>query len=194
MSATRRLLIAATLVNGLLASGNINRGLVDMPAWRQVGVLAWAAFSRQADLGPRAMIVYPGVAFAGMILSVVAAVLFWRDHAAPRAAAFAVYAAALLTIGGLLFTTQAAPIMLSVRHLGDNPVALQQALMDLPTGACGVARVRVPRTWRASGHSSRGRAQVLCDRQRPEACRWIRAARCILQTLTSSWWAPAPPG
>jgi hypothetical protein len=140
-STTRRLLIAATLVNGLLASGNINRGLVDMPAWRQVGVLGWAAFSRQADLGPRAMIVYPGEAFIGMILSVAAAAKFRRDPGAPRAAAIPLYAAALLTIGGLLFTTQAAPIMLSVRHLGDDPVALQHAFdgfayWGLWRGAC----------------------------------------------------------
>jgi hypothetical protein len=124
---TRRLLIAATLVNGLLASGNINRAVVDMPAWRQVGVLGWAVFSRHADLGPRAIIVYPGEAFTGMILSVAAAVMFRRDRGAPRAAAIPLYTAALLTIGGLLFTIKAAPIMLSVRHLGDDPVAFQRA-------------------------------------------------------------------
>jgi hypothetical protein len=82
-STTRRLLIAATLVNGLLASGNINRGLVDMPAWRRVGVLGWAAFSRQADLGPRAMIVYPSEAFTGMILSVAAAAMSRRRPPPP---------------------------------------------------------------------------------------------------------------
>jgi hypothetical protein len=38
-SRIRRLNIAATFINGLLASGNINRNLVDMPAWRHVGPL-----------------------------------------------------------------------------------------------------------------------------------------------------------
>ena len=33
-----------------------------------------------------------------------------------------------MTIGGLLATTKAAPIMLSVAHLDDNGPALQQAL------------------------------------------------------------------
>jgi hypothetical protein len=126
-SRTRRLIIAATLVNGLLASGNINRNLVDMPAWRHVGPLGWAAFSRQADLGWRAMILYPGEAFTGMILSVAAAAMFWRERTVARAAAVPVYAAALLTIGGLLFTIKAAPIMLGVRHLGNDPIALQRA-------------------------------------------------------------------
>ena len=126
-STIRRLIIAATLVNGLLASGSINRNVVDMPAWREVGPLGWAAFSRRADLGWRAMIVYPSEAFAGMILSVAAAALFWRDRTAPRAAAVPMYAAALLTISGLLFTINAAQIMLSVRHLGDDPIALRRA-------------------------------------------------------------------
>jgi FtsP/CotA-like multicopper oxidase with cupredoxin domain len=101
--------------------------LVDMPAWRHVGPLGWAAFSRQADLGWRAMMLYPGEAFAGMILSVAAAAMFWRDRTVARSPAAPVYAAALLTIGGLLFTIKAAPIMLSVRHLGNDPVALQRA-------------------------------------------------------------------
>jgi hypothetical protein len=126
-STIRRLIVAATLVNGLLASGNINRNVIDMPAWRHVGPLGWAAFSREADLGLSAMILYPGEAFAGMILSVAAALVFRRDRTAPRAAAMPIYAAGLLTIGGLLFTIKAAPIMLSVRHLGEDPVALQRA-------------------------------------------------------------------
>lgn len=30
---------------------SLNRTLVEMPAWRQLGAQAWAAFSRRADLG-----------------------------------------------------------------------------------------------------------------------------------------------
>jgi hypothetical protein len=99
---TRRLLIAATLVNGLLASRNINRAVIDTPAWRQVGVLGSAALNRHADLGPRAIIVYPSEAFTGMILSVAAAAMFRRERSGPRAVATPLYAAALLTMGGLL--------------------------------------------------------------------------------------------
>ena len=123
----RRLIIAATLVNGLLASTNVNRSLIDMPAWRHVGPLGWAAFSRHADLGWRAMLLYPGEAFIGMILSVAAAAMVWRERTVGRRAAAPVYAAALLTIGGLLFTIKAAPIILGVRHLGNDPVLLQRA-------------------------------------------------------------------
>jgi hypothetical protein len=124
---TRRLIIVATLINGILASGNINRAFVDMPAWRHLGALGWAAFSRQADLGGNVMILYPLEAFSGAVLSIAGAVSFRRDRSEPRSAWVPIYTAALLTIGGLLITTQAAPFMLSVRHLGEDTTALQRA-------------------------------------------------------------------
>lgn len=123
----RECIIAATLLNGILASGNINRGFVDMPAWHQVGAAAWAAFSRHADLGTMAMIFYPFEAICGTILSVAAAVSFRRSGVGPRRAAFPIYAAVIFAIGGLAATTQAAPIMLSVRHL-TAPADLARAL------------------------------------------------------------------
>lgn len=123
----RECIIAATLLNGILASSNINRGFIDMPAWHQVGATPWAAFSRHADLGHAAMILYPFEAICGAMLSVAAAVSFRRSRVGPRQAALPVYAAALLAIGGLAATTQAAPIMLSVRHLTD-PADLGRAL------------------------------------------------------------------
>jgi hypothetical protein len=43
---TRALLIAATVLSGLLAGGNVDRAIVAMPAWEQVGAAAWAEFSR----------------------------------------------------------------------------------------------------------------------------------------------------
>ena len=47
---TRIALILATLVSGLLAGFNLDRALVAMPAWNAVGAVAWAEFSRRADL------------------------------------------------------------------------------------------------------------------------------------------------
>jgi hypothetical protein len=125
---TWRLAIAATLVNSLHAGGNVNRALVEMRAWQQTGPLGWAAFSRHADLGPTAMVLYPLAALAGAILSIAAVLSFRHGRGVPRSAAVPLYSAALLAIGGLLATTQAAPIMLSVRHLGDDAPALQHAL------------------------------------------------------------------
>jgi hypothetical protein len=47
---SRTLLIIAVLFSGLLAGGNIDRSLVAMPAWQEVGATAWTEFSRHADL------------------------------------------------------------------------------------------------------------------------------------------------
>jgi hypothetical protein len=111
----------------MLASG-INRTLVDMPAWQRVGAPAWAEFSRWADLGPYGLAMYPLEGIGGTVLSVVAAIIFSRSRRSrSRSGALPIYAAALLALGGMLATTQAAPTLLGTRHTND-PVALQQAL------------------------------------------------------------------
>ncbi len=125
---TCRLVVAATLATSLLANGLVHRGAIEMPAWQQTGATAWAAFSRHADLTLPALVIYPLEAFSGAILSIATVLSFRRDGAQPRSAAIPVYAAALMALGGLLATTQAAPIMLSVPSLDDDAVALQHAL------------------------------------------------------------------
>ena len=125
---TRGLTVATTLATGMLANGLIHRGAIEMLAWQRTGPLAWAAFSRNADLSFPALIVYPLEAFSGAILSIAVAISLRRDGGEPRAAVAPVIGTALMTIGGLLATTQAAPIMLGVAHLDDNAAALQQAL------------------------------------------------------------------
>jgi hypothetical protein len=122
-------IFAGSLMDGILVGGGIDRALVAMPAWHHVGPVGWATFSRHADLG-NGLILYPLEAFGGMILSVAATILFCPESTAPRAARMPIYAAALFTIGGLLVTLKAAPIMLGVRNLGDDPAALQRAFDD----------------------------------------------------------------
>jgi hypothetical protein len=130
-SRTRGLLLGsvfvAALFHGMLASG-INRTLVDMPAWQRVGAPAWAEFSRWADMGTAGLILYPLEGIGGAVLSIFAAIVFHRRRRSiPREASVPIYAAALLSLGGMLATTQAAPTLLGTRHHSD-PVALQQAL------------------------------------------------------------------
>ena len=123
--ATPLLLILATLISGFLAGGNIDRAFVAMPAWNEVGAVAWAEFSRRADLGA-GLILYPLEAFGGALLTLAAAIGVHFDRSAPRPAAVALYAAVLLAAGGLAFTAMAAPIMLGVRGVTD-PAALRGA-------------------------------------------------------------------
>ena len=117
----------AAVLNGMLASG-INRTLVDMPAWQRVGAPAWAKFSRWADMGTYGLILYPLEGIGGAVLSIGAAIIYYRSRRSmTRSAAVPIYAAALLALGGMLATTQAAPTLLATRNISD-PAALQKAL------------------------------------------------------------------
>jgi hypothetical protein len=125
-SVTLSFVVAATAVSGLLAGTNIDGLIVQMPAWGQVGALAWATYSREADLG-NGLVLYPLEAIGGTLLTVCAAVTFYFDRTAPHSAAIPIYAAVVLVLAGLLATTQAAPYMLSLREIGNDPAALQRA-------------------------------------------------------------------
>jgi hypothetical protein len=55
---TRVLLVAATLISGVLAGGIVDRAIVGGPAWHELGADAWMQYSRLADLGS-GLIAYP---------------------------------------------------------------------------------------------------------------------------------------
>ncbi len=121
------LVFVAAVFNGVIASG-INRTLIDMPAWQHVGASAWAEFSRWADMGTSGLILYPLEGIGGTIFSILAAiVVYCNRRSMPRSVTIPIYSAALLAIGGMLATTQAAPTLLNTRHISD-PATLQQAL------------------------------------------------------------------
>jgi hypothetical protein len=122
---TRFLLVAATVLSGLLAGGNVDRAFVAMPAWEQVGVPAWAEFSRHADLG-NGLVLYPLEAIGAFLLLLAAAVSLHVGRAATARIALPLFGAVMLAAVGLLGTLKAAPIMLSVGHLSD-PALLRQA-------------------------------------------------------------------
>ena len=118
-------LIVADQVLGAVID-NLNRTLVEMPAWKHLGAQAWATFSRLADLGNGA-ILYPLAGIGSLVLVLAAAVVFRLGPRRPWSVAIPVYGAALLTICIILTTTQAAPIMQSLRRIGNDPRALQRA-------------------------------------------------------------------
>ncbi|WP_333894225.1 hypothetical protein [Mycolicibacterium gadium] len=124
-SITFGLVVAATVVGGLFGS-LLDRALVATPAWRHLGVQGWADYSRHADLGS-GKIVYPVCAILLWALIFAAAVSHRFDRSAPRATGVPIYLAALLSVGAIIATIIAAPIMLSVASLGNDPAALQSA-------------------------------------------------------------------
>lgn len=116
------------IVDQLLGTAvdTLNRTLVEMPAWRHLGVQAWATFSRSADLG-NGTILYPLAGIGGTLLILAAALVFRLGPRRPWFVAIPIYGTALLAICVVLTTTQAAPIMLSLHRIGDDPRTLQQA-------------------------------------------------------------------
>jgi hypothetical protein len=124
-SRTRCLLVAAIILSGLLAGGNLDRAIVAMPAWQQIGAAAWADFSRHADLA-NGRVLYPIEAIGSFVLILATTASLHLDRAAKGRVAPPIYGAVLLSLGGLLCTLKAAPIMLGIEGLGD-PAALQQA-------------------------------------------------------------------
>jgi hypothetical protein len=117
-------LIVAGQLLGTIAD-SLARTLVEMPAWRHLGPEAWAAFSRSADLG-NGRIMYPLVGIGGTLLILAAAIAFRLSPRRPLSVAIPLYGAALMAICVMLTTTQAAPIMLSLHRIGNDPAALQQ--------------------------------------------------------------------
>ncbi len=126
MKLARDLEMAATLCGAFLAGGGLDRVAVAMPAWRIVGANGWAAFSRHADLG-NGLVLYPTAAIGGFALSLAAALAYFRDRTGSRKAGLPILLSVLFSAGGLALTAQAAPFMLSLRRIGDDPVALQRA-------------------------------------------------------------------
>ena len=119
------LLIVAEQLLGTVV-GSLNRTLVEMPAWRHLGAAAWATFSLQADLG-NGEILYPLAGIGGLGLILAAAITFRLSSRRPLSVAIPLYGAAVMAICVILTTTQAAPIMLSLHRIGNDPASLQQA-------------------------------------------------------------------
>ena len=108
---------------GPLAGGGLDRLMVQFPAFRRVGVRAWADYSRRADLSIRGALLYPPAAFGGVVASLAACLLWRRDPRASPAAKVPVHLAAAAALAGLLTTLKAAPFMLSLRESPDLKTA-----------------------------------------------------------------------
>ena len=122
---TRFLLVAATLVSGILAGGVVDRIVVGGPAWHELGVEAWAAYSRHADLG-NGLVAYPLEAIGGALLIIFAAVSNYFDRDAGPMTTVPLFCAVVFSLVGLVLTAKAAPIMLGLAA-AQSPSATQHA-------------------------------------------------------------------
>src|SRR6266536_1916227 len=114
MNRTHWLLAVAALFNAFLAGGGMDRMMVQMPAWRTLGAVPWAEYSRHADLGT-GLIVYPIAAIGGTLLTIAAAWSARGDRSLRPIVARSLYLAVLFILIGWVLTSRAAPLMLSLR-------------------------------------------------------------------------------
>jgi hypothetical protein len=97
------LVLGATFLGGLLAGPGLDRAIVQIPAWRNLGPKAWAEFTRSADLGIGLMW-YPAEGLGALVLTVAASISIYKDVGAPRAAMLWAFGAAGLAILALIVT------------------------------------------------------------------------------------------
>jgi len=114
----------ATAFEGLRAGAGTFRVLVDLPARKQIGAVAFAQFSRATDLATTGLVFYIVFGVGGLVVTLTTCVAAWRLRA-PRKAVLLSAVAAACSILVLVATAFAAPIMWAVGSAPDNAAVLE---------------------------------------------------------------------
>ena len=118
--------MAALAADGILAGLSLDKVIVQLPVRRRIGVTAYAAYARAADLGNGiAFYAAVGVGAAALTLAAfaVAAAL-----GTPGMVTGLLAAAAALSLAHSAMTGRAAPAMFRIGRAGDDPAALAPLL------------------------------------------------------------------
>ncbi len=108
------LILAATILTGLLAGASFDKAIVQLPARHRMGVIGFAAFSKANDLG-NGLIFYPVLGNTAALLTFIASLVAF-SRSTPLAHTWPLYISALLAILHSITTTRAAPNMLKLRQ------------------------------------------------------------------------------
>ena len=108
------LLVAATVLNGILAGGSLVKSVVELPARRIIGLPAMAAFHRAADLRT-GFLIYPALGLGAPAVTIALGTTFALDQGVSTTAASFAYFAAALSAAHVFATTRAAPNLLKLR-------------------------------------------------------------------------------
>jgi hypothetical protein len=127
LRSARLLLFFATCLSAILAGITVDRYFIQRPAFEHIGMIAWGEYGRHADLSCGGLVLYPSLAIGNAVFAIASAILLRSVQSVHRATMAVLYAGVGFAVLGLVFTTQAAPIMLGVAALGDNPQALRTA-------------------------------------------------------------------
>ena len=126
MSLLLWLIVIANVLNGMLAGGSFDGSLVKLPARRRIGVVAYATFARGNDLG-NGLVVYPVWAVSAALLTLIATIVAYLEQQS-MGLVVPLTIASLTSIGHFLATSQAAPVMLSLRRTPDEEAILTAKL------------------------------------------------------------------
>jgi hypothetical protein len=124
LDTTLLLTLAATAATGILAGASLDQSIKQLPARHRMGMAAFSAYSRAADLG-NGIVWYAVIGVGAAALSIAAAVVA-RWQAQANLPVVPLELAAALAVLHSLATTQAAPANFSQRKVANDEVALAQ--------------------------------------------------------------------
>jgi hypothetical protein len=116
------LLVGATAATGILAGASLDQSIKQLPARHRIGMVAFSAYSRAADLG-NGIIWYAAIGIGAAMLTIAAAIAAYL-LGIPARAALPLYLAAGLAVLHSLVTTQAAPTNFSQRRVATDEASL----------------------------------------------------------------------
>jgi hypothetical protein len=116
------LVLAATAATGILAGASLDQSIKQLPARHRMGMAAFSAYSRAADLG-NGIVWYAVIGIGAAALTIAAAVVArWQGQASEQAVALNL--ASALAVLHSLVTTQAASTNFSQRRVAGDEAAL----------------------------------------------------------------------
>ncbi|HEY7833720.1 MAG TPA: hypothetical protein VIG30_09140 [Ktedonobacterales bacterium] len=116
------LVIAAAAVNGILAGASLDQSIKQLPVRKRIGLVAFSAYARAADLGPG--VAWYAVIGIGAALFSLAAAVVSLVRATPTAQTLPLVLAGITSLVHSFATSQAAPTYLSQRTVPDDETAL----------------------------------------------------------------------
>jgi hypothetical protein len=119
--------MAALVADGILAGLSLDKVIVQLPARRRIGVAAYAAYARAADLGNG--IAFYAAAGVGAAALTIAAFAVAVALGAPGAVTGLLAAGAALSVAHSAMTGRAAPAMFRIGRAGDDQAALAALLV-----------------------------------------------------------------
>lgn len=118
--------LAALAADGLLAGLSLDKVIVQLPARRRIGAIAYAAYARSADLGNG--VAYYAVVGVGAAALTIAAFAAAAARSSPGAVTGLLAAAAALSVLHSIATGRAAPVMFKIGRAEDTQAALAPLL------------------------------------------------------------------